>query len=89
MAKYGFSSADAFRFWIYMENIKKNYASFNKARDKYFRKNGISDFPASTGIETRLAGNRKISISLEAIKTNGSKEFEIRNLKSSLQCEAS
>jgi len=89
MARYGFSPKDAYRFWIYMKNIKKNYTALNKVRDKYFRKNKIRDYPASTGIEADLVGHRRISISLEALKISCRRDIAIQRLRSKLQCEAS
>jgi enamine deaminase RidA (YjgF/YER057c/UK114 family) len=89
MAKYGFLSRDAYRFWIYMKNIRENYAAFNSVRDRYFKKNGIIDYPASTGIEADLAENHRISIGLEALKSIDSKDIAIQSLTSDLQCEAS
>jgi enamine deaminase RidA (YjgF/YER057c/UK114 family) len=89
VVKYGFSFKDAYRFWIYMKNIKDNYAAFNKVRDRYFKKNGISDYPASTGIEADLVSHRRISISLEALRASSRRDIAIQSLKSKLQCEAS
>jgi len=85
--EYGFSHEDIYRFWNYMKNVNRNYSSFNKVRDKYFRKHKITDFPAATGIEAALPRKQNISISLEVIKAKNDKYLTIKSLRSDFQCE--
>lgn len=39
---------------IYLRDIDRDYAAFNRVRCAYFRKVGIDAFPASTCVEARL-----------------------------------
>ena len=86
--KYKFSFKNIHRFWNYMEDIGTNYASFNKARNFYFKKYGVVDYPAATGIEAILPGEQEINVSIEALKTKNKKFKTIGGIKSDLQCEA-
>jgi enamine deaminase RidA (YjgF/YER057c/UK114 family) len=59
-----FNPTDILRTWFYLNNINKNYITFNNARKKFFYQNKIdysdkaNDLPASTGIEGKsLTGN--------------------------------
>jgi hypothetical protein len=88
LKKNKFTFQDAYRFWNYMEDINSNYLSFNKARNHYFRKNKIIDYPAATGIEAVLSDNQNINISLEALKIRDKKQTYIDTIKSDFQCDA-
>lgn len=89
---YGFYPKNIYRFWNCMENIlgnrAENYALFNKARDEYFKKHRISDYPAATGIEATLIGGQNINLSLEAIKAEKKGDISFNTLHSDFQCEA-
>lgn len=89
--RHGFSPRNVYRFWNCMENIlenhSENYNIFNEVRDGYFKKHGITDFPAATGIEARLTGRQRINLSFEAVKTKRN-EAVLETLHSDLQCEA-
>ncbi len=80
-----FSPQDLFRHWNFIEDINHNYEGFNQLRDAYFQKHKITDFPAATGIEADLEG-QKLSLNFEGIQSN---EVEIKDLKSDLQPDAS
>jgi enamine deaminase RidA (YjgF/YER057c/UK114 family) len=89
-SRYNFSTQNVYRFWNCMENIltnnAENYALFNRERDAYFKKHGVSDYPAATGIESALSGRQRINLSLEAVKAG--KDVSIQTLHSDFQCEA-
>lgn len=38
------------RTWIYLRDMDRDYAEFNRARNTYFRDHGVTVLPASTGI---------------------------------------
>lgn len=82
----GFQLENVYRFWNFMESIGANYAKFNQARNVYFEKNKIQEFPAATGIEARLADGAQISINLEAMENSAT--LKKRRIKSQMQCEA-
>lgn len=92
LSRYKFSPRNIYRFWNCMENMlennAENYALFNEARDEYFKKHGVSDYPAATGIEAALPGRQRISISLEAIKAKKKNDISFETLHSDFQCEA-
>jgi enamine deaminase RidA (YjgF/YER057c/UK114 family) len=92
LSYYCFSPKNIYRFWNCMENIlgnrAKNYTLFNEARDEYFKKHEILDYPAATGIEATLLGDQNINFSLEAVKAEKIYDASIRTLHSDFQSEA-
>lgn len=69
----GFKVSDVFKWKVYLKDIDKYYAPFNKIRDVFFKENKIlrKDMGASVCVEARLC--RKdllIEIEAMAIKEN-------------------
>ncbi|MBF0561612.1 MAG: hypothetical protein HQL37_06230 [Alphaproteobacteria bacterium] len=55
---HGLSWAEVVRTWLYINDIDTHYAAISQARNQVFRRCGLdgrSGFPASTGINGRLA----------------------------------
>jgi enamine deaminase RidA (YjgF/YER057c/UK114 family) len=50
LRKAGMSFHDVVRTWIYLRDIDRDYADFNRARREFFRQRSIDPSPASTGI---------------------------------------
>jgi len=76
---------EVFRYWIYLGDIYKNYASFNQVRTAYFKKSKIKDYPASTGIGVLSQKEEpNLNISFEAVK-NIAEDVKISKVDSSLQ----
>jgi enamine deaminase RidA (YjgF/YER057c/UK114 family) len=50
LARQGFSFRDVARTWIYVADIRRNYAALNRARRRFLSERGILPPPASTGI---------------------------------------
>jgi enamine deaminase RidA (YjgF/YER057c/UK114 family) len=81
-----FQLKDVYRFWNYIEDVLTNYAKFNQARNVYFEKNKLNEYPAATGIDAHLANGAQISVGFEAIQ--GKSEIVKRRISSKMQCEA-
>ncbi|MEM6581440.1 MAG: RidA family protein [Pseudomonadota bacterium] len=47
--------SDVMRTWIYLSDMERDYAGFNKARREFFQARKIDPIPASTGIGAPLA----------------------------------
>jgi len=47
----GLTIHDVLRTWIYLGDIERDYQELNELRNDFFRRQGISGLPASTGIE--------------------------------------
>jgi enamine deaminase RidA (YjgF/YER057c/UK114 family) len=45
---------DIVRTRCYLRDIDRDYAAFNRVRNQFFREQGLSPFPASTGIQAKL-----------------------------------
>ena len=88
LSRFHFSPRSTYRFWNYMEDISKNYRSFNAARNWYYAKHGIRQFPAATGIEAGLSGSAQIRIGLEALKSANKKGVMMETVASDMQNEA-
>lgn len=52
----GMSFADVVRTWIHVDGIEGNYASINRARNRYFAEQRLTRLPASTCVEGRPVG---------------------------------
>jgi enamine deaminase RidA (YjgF/YER057c/UK114 family) len=50
LEKEGMNFRDVIRTWIYLREMERDYAEFNRARREFFRHRNITLFPASTGI---------------------------------------
>ncbi len=80
----GMPPFDLVRGWNFMESIETQYKSFNRVRDKVFRRLNIKSFPAATGIEAGLGG-RDFLCGGDFV---GGKNVSVGDLKSDLQAEA-
>ena len=66
----GMSFQDVVRTWIYMRDMDRDYAEFNRARREFFRTRGIELMPASTGIGGEpAAAAHDFSMRLYAVKS--------------------
>lgn len=78
LRKEGFSFRDVVRTWIYLREIDRDYAELNRGRRDFFKRAGISLYPASTGIEgAPFPPAHNISLSLYAIKSAEPASVEI------------
>jgi enamine deaminase RidA (YjgF/YER057c/UK114 family) len=50
LEKEGMDFRDVIRTWIYLREMERDYAEFNRARREFFRHRNITLLPASTGI---------------------------------------
>jgi enamine deaminase RidA (YjgF/YER057c/UK114 family) len=50
----GMAFSDVMRTWIYLREMDRDYAQFNRARREFFHSRGIDPIPASTGIGAGL-----------------------------------
>jgi enamine deaminase RidA (YjgF/YER057c/UK114 family) len=50
----GMEFSDVMRTWIYLPEMERDYADFNRARREFFESRGIDPVPASTGIGAGL-----------------------------------
>ncbi len=50
----GLEFSDVMRTWIYLREMDRDYAEFNRARREFFNSRGIDPIPASTGIGAGL-----------------------------------
>ena len=50
----GMAFSDVMRTWIYLREMDRDYAEFNRARREFFQSRGIVPIPASTGIGAGL-----------------------------------
>lgn len=68
----GMSFHDVVRTWIYLRDIGRDYAAFNRARRDFYRELGLNRLPASTGIAgAPLAARHNFLMSLHAVRTPG------------------
>jgi enamine deaminase RidA (YjgF/YER057c/UK114 family) len=54
LERHGARFTDVLRTWCYLGDIDRDYAAFNASRNGFFRTQGVTRLPASTGIEARL-----------------------------------
>lgn len=54
LERHGARFSDVLRTWCYLGDIDRDYAAFNASRRGFFRGQGVTRLPASTGIEARL-----------------------------------
>ena len=54
LAEHGAKFTDVYRTWCYLVDIDRDYAEFNLSRNVFFKKEGITLLPASTGIEATV-----------------------------------
>lgn len=68
LTKQGFKVADVIKWSIYLKDIDKYYARFNKVRDTFFRNNNVArkDMGASACVEAKLC-RKDLLIEIEAI----------------------
>lgn len=63
----GLRPEDITRTWFYISSILDNYTAFNRVRDDYFERWGITRFPASTGIGAALPHMQLIAAAIDAV----------------------
>jgi enamine deaminase RidA (YjgF/YER057c/UK114 family) len=54
LGQYGVRFPHVLRMWCYLFDIDNTYADFNLSRNEFFKREGVTRLPASTGIEARL-----------------------------------
>lgn len=54
LAQHGAKFTDVYRTWCYLMDIDRDYAEFNLSRNTFFKKEGVTLLPASTGIQAYL-----------------------------------
>lgn len=57
---------DIIRTSCYLRDIDRDYAEFNQIRTEFYRQQGLTSLPASTGIEARLC-RPELLVEIEAI----------------------
>lgn len=64
----GFKVRDVIKWKIYLKDINKYYERFNKARDTFFKENGVlrKDIGASTCVEAKLC-RKDLLVEIEAM----------------------
>jgi enamine deaminase RidA (YjgF/YER057c/UK114 family) len=66
----GMGFRDVVRTWIHLRDIDRDYEALNKARREFFRRSGIEQKPASTGVQgIPFPDAHDFSISLQAVKS--------------------
>ncbi len=54
LAAHGGAFTDVLRTWCYLEDIDRDYHEFNRSRNDFFGRAGVTRLPASTGIQAGL-----------------------------------
>ena len=94
LAREGFSFGDVVRTWFYLRDILAWYGPFNAARNKAFRRMGLTGpggdgaIPASTGIEGRNPRGGWCALDLVAAQAREGQRFEMERLHNRKQNEA-
>ena len=66
----GMGFRDVVRTWIHLRDIDRDYEALNKARREFFRRSGIEQKPASTGVQgIPFPDAHDFSISIQAVKS--------------------
>ena len=90
LAECSMGFSDVVRTWIYADGILGWYSDLNRARDRFFRANGVFDrfVPASTGIGWSCGDGAKIVLGAFAARGREPGAVEREPLPSPLQCPA-
>lgn len=72
------------RTWYFIGDIRTRYGEFNQARDRFFDRWGLTDYPASTGIGAALPPGTHISAMFEAVSDGDQRPA--RPFDTELQC---
>ncbi len=65
----GMAFRDVMRTWIYLPEMERDYAGFNRARREFFEAHGVDPIPASTGIGAGLSAEKHmLSLGFYAVK---------------------
>ena len=66
LASEGFTWKDVVRTTCYLRDIERDYAAFNEERTAFYKLEGLSPLPASTGIQAVLC-RPELLVEIEAI----------------------
>ena len=90
LGDFGMDFSHVARTWIYADGILEWYSDLNRARDEFFRANGVFDrfVPASTGIGWSCGDGAKIVLGAFAARGRSPHSVEREPLPSPLQCPA-
>ena len=88
LGAHGLRFSDAVRTWVHVSDIDVNYTAMNRARNRYFREQGLARLPASTCVEGFPVGvGAPLAMDLYAVSTNLDVNWEA--LRSGTMGEAS
>jgi len=88
LGAHGLRFSDAVRTWVHVGDIDANYSAMNRARNRYFREQGLTRLPASTCVEGLPVGvGTPVAMDLYAVSTNSDVKWEA--LRSETMGEAS
>ncbi len=74
----GMKFGEVVRTWIYLRDMDRDYADFNRARREFFRRTGIDVNPASTAVGgAPFPENHVVSMSLYAVKSPRPLDIEV------------
>jgi enamine deaminase RidA (YjgF/YER057c/UK114 family) len=74
----GMSFHEVVRTWIYLRDMDRDYADFNRARREFFRSRGIELMPASTAVGGEPSADaHDVSMRLYAVKSPGPLNVEV------------
>lgn len=90
LGDFGMDFSHVVRTWIYADGILGWYPDLNRARDLFFRANGVFDrfVPVSTGIGWSCGDGAKIVLGAFAARGRTSGGVSVEPLPSPLQCPA-
>lgn len=84
----GLAFSDVVRTWIHVQDIDENYASLNRARNRYYAEQRLPRLPASTCVEGTLAG-AATPVAMDLYAVGASRDVEVTALAPGLMGEAS
>jgi len=68
LERVGMTFRDVVRTWIDVRDVDRDYDALNRARRAFFRRCGIEQRPASTGVQGMPAGPHDFALRLHAVK---------------------
>ena len=87
LAQTGMHFCDVVRTWFYLDQILDWYYEFNQVRTGFFKQQGITRIPASTGIGISNEAGCALVAKVIAVQPK-TKQVNIQCVRSPLQCEA-